>query len=266
MDGERSVAVVTGASSGIGAALAERLARDGRDLVIVARRKERLEALAKRLEAETGVSVEVMCIDLTDAERLLDLETRIAGDPRVDLLVNNAGFGAYGPFAELKPQFADDLINVHVRAPMRLTHAALPGMITRGRGAIVNVASLLALSGPLHSRMSGKATYAATKSFLLTFTQALAVELEGTGVHAMAVLPGMVETEFFEKRRGVQPTPATMMSAADVAQAVVVGLQLKEVICVPGLEITTLFEALRDIQKSTLFGGTSGKLAERYRA
>ena len=126
MDGERRVAVVTGASSGIGAALAERLARDGRDLVIVARRKERLEALAKRLEAETGVSVEVMCIDLTDAERLLDLETRIAGDPRVDLLVNNAGFGAYGPFAELKPQFADDLINVHVRAPMRLTTRRCP--------------------------------------------------------------------------------------------------------------------------------------------
>jgi uncharacterized protein len=265
MDSERSVAVVTGASSGIGAALAERLARDGRDLVIVARRKERLEALARRLEAETGVSVEVMVVDLTVPEQLAEVEKRIAADSRVDLLVNNAGFGAYGPFAELDSAFADDLIRVHCRAPMRLTHAALPGMITRSRGAIVNVASLLALSGPLHSRMSGKATYAATKSFLLTFTQALAVELEGTGVHAMAVLPGMVETEFFERRRGVKPTPETMMSAADVAQAIIVGLELKEVICVPGLEITTLFEALRDIQKSTLFGGTSGRLAERYR-
>ena len=265
MESERSVAVVTGASSGIGAALSERLARDGRDLVVVARRKERLEALALRLEAETGVSVEVMVVDLTVPEQLAEVEKRIADDSRVDLLVNNAGFGAYGPFAELDSAFADDLIRVHCRAPMRLTHAALPGMITRSRGAIVNVASLLALSGPLHSRMSGKATYAATKSFLLTFTQALAVELEGTGVHAMAVLPGMVETEFFERRRGVKPTPESMMSAADVAQAIVVGLELKEVICVPGLEITTLFEALRDIQKSTLFGGTSGRLAERYR-
>lgn len=265
MESERSVAVITGASSGIGAALAERLARDGRDLVVVARRKERLEALARRLEADTGVNVEVMVVDLTIPEQVEQVEERIAGEPRLDLLVNNAGFGVYGPFAELNPSFVDDLIRVHCRAPVHLTHAALPVLITRGRGAIVNVASLLALSGPLHSRMSGKATYAATKSFLLTFTQALAVELEGTGVHAMAVLPGMVETEFFNWRRGVQPSPETMMSPADVAQAVVMGLELKEVICVPGLEITTLFEALRDIQKSTLFGGTSGKLAERYR-
>jgi len=265
MDRERSVAIVTGASSGIGAALAERLARDGRDLVVVARRKERLEALARRLESETGVGVEVMVVDLTVPEQLQLVEDRIAAEPRLDLLVNNAGFGAYGPFAELSTSFTDDLIRVHCRAPVRLAHAALPGMITRGKGAIVNVASLLALSGPLHSRMSGKATYAATKAFLLTFTQALSVELEGTGVHAMAVLPGMVETEFFNVKRGIAPSPGTMMSPADVAQAVVVGLQLKEVICVPGLEITTLFEALRDIQKSTLFGGTSGKLAQRYR-
>jgi uncharacterized protein len=124
---------------------------------------------------------------------------------------------------------------------------------------------LLALSGPLHSRMSGKATYAATKAFLLTFTQALAVELEGTGVHAMGVLPGMVETEFFNVKRGVDPSPVTMMSPADVAQAVVVGLQLKEIICVPGLDDATLFETLRTVQKQTLFGGTSGKLAARYR-
>lgn len=265
MGGERRVAVVTGASSGIGAALAERLARDGRDLVIVARRRQRLEALARRLEAEAGVSVDVMVGDLTDAPRLLEVESRIAADPRVDLVVNNAGFGAYGPFAELNSEFADDLIRLHVRAPMRLTHAALPGMIARGRGAIVNVASLLALSGPLHSRMSGKATYAASKAFLFTFTQALAVELEGTGVHAMAVLPGMVETEFFEQRRGVEPPPATMMSAADVAQAIVVGLELGELVCVPGLDNVTLFQALRDVQKATLFGGTSGRLAERYR-
>jgi uncharacterized protein len=263
---QSSVAVVTGASSGIGAALAERLARDGSDLVIVARRKERLEALARRLEQETGVSVEVMVVDLTDPEQVRRVEDRIAGEPRLDLLVNNAGFGAYGPFAELSPTFVDDLIRVHCRAPVHLAHAALPGMITRGRGSIVNVASLLALSGPLHSRMSGKATYAATKSFLLTFTQALSVELEGTGVHAMAVLPGMVETEFFNVKRGIAPSPVTMMSPADVAQAVVVGLQRREVICVPGLEDPTLFETLRTVQKQTLFGGTSGKLAERYRS
>jgi hypothetical protein len=264
MSSERAVALVTGASSGIGAALAERLAEDGRDLIIVARRKERLDALARRLRVETGASVEVMVVDLTVPEEVAEVERRIAAEPRLDLVVNNAGFGVYGPFAELSTTFTDDLIRVHCRAPVRLAHAALPGMITRSRGAIVNVASLLALSGPLHSRMSGKATYAATKAFLLTFTQALAVELEGTGVQAMAVLPGMVETEFFNAKRGIDRSPATMMSAADVAQAVVAGLEMGEVICVPGLEDTTLFERLRAVQKQTLFGGTAGTLAQRY--
>lgn len=264
MSSERAVALVTGASSGIGAALAERLAEDGRDLVIVARRKERLEALAQRLQVRTGAAVEVMVVDLTVPEELAAVERRIADEPRLDVVVNNAGFGAYGPFAELSTTFTDDLIRVHCRAPVRLVHAALPGMITRSRGAIVNVASLLALSGPLRSRMSGKATYAAAKAFLLTFTQALAVELEGTGVQAMAVLPGMVETEFYDAKRGIEPSPVTMMRAADVAQAVVRGLELGEVICVPGLDDTTLFDRLRAVQKQTLFGGTAGTLAQRY--
>jgi short-subunit dehydrogenase len=265
MDAVHKVALVTGASSGIGAALAERLAHDGNDLVIVARRRERLEALARRLEGETGVRVEVLPADLTDPQQLRAVEDRVDADPHVDLLVNNAGFGGYGPFAELEPDFADRLVGVHVRAPVRLARAALPGMVSRGHGAIVNIASLLALSGPLQVRMSGRATYAGAKSFLLTFTQALAQELKGTGVHAMVCLPGMVETEFHGVRRGDAPAPPTMMTAADVAEAIVVGLELGEVICVPGLEDVHLFDQLRDTQQATLFGGNSGQLAKRYR-
>jgi short-subunit dehydrogenase len=265
MEPKRSVALVTGASSGIGAALSERLAHDGRDLVIVARRHERLEALAKRLHGETGVDVEVLAADLTEPSQLKRVMERLHEDERIDLLVNNAGFGGYGPFAELEPDFADRLIGVHVRAPMRLTRAVLPGMLTRGRGAIVNVASLLALSGPLHAPMSGRATYVGAKAFLMSFTQALAIEVEGTGVQAMVVLPGMVETEFFRSRRGGDPGAASLMSAGDVAQAIVVGLELGEVICVPGLDDVSLFEALRDVQKTTLFGGNSAQLAKRYR-
>jgi uncharacterized protein len=265
MEADHEVALITGASSGIGAALAERLAHDGRDLVIVARRRERLEALAHRLETESGVRVEVLVADLTEPEQLLTVEKRVAGDPHVDLLVNNAGFGGYGPFTELEPDFADRLIGIHVRAPMRLTRAALPGMVTRGHGAIVNIASLLALSGPLQVRMSGRATYAGAKSFLLTFTQALAQELAATGVKAMVCLPGMVETEFHGMRRGDAPLPPSMMTAGDVAQAIVAGLELGEIICVPGLEDIHLFEQLRDTQHATLFGGTSGSLATRYR-
>ncbi len=265
MNEAREVALVTGASSGIGAALAERLARDGRDVVLVARRRERLVALAQRLEVEAGARAEVLVADLTDPQQLLTVEARLQEEPRVGLLVNNAGFGGYGPFAELEPDFGDRLIGVHVRAPMRLARAALPGMVTRGHGAIVNVASMLALSGPLQVRMAGRATYAGCKSFLLTFTQSLALELEGTGVRAMVCLPGMVETEFHGVRRGDAPAPPTMMTAADVAQAIVAGLELGEVICVPGLEDIHLFEELRTTQQATLFGGNSGQLATRYR-
>src|SRR5665647_733923 len=110
MDEDRPVALITGASSGIGAALAERLARDGKDLVIVARRRERLEALAHRLEGETGARVEVLPADLTDAQQLLAVEDRLGADPHVDLLVNNAGFAGYGRFADLEPDFGDRLI------------------------------------------------------------------------------------------------------------------------------------------------------------
>ena len=265
METQRNVALVTGASSGIGAALSERLARDGRDLVIVARRRERLEALAARLHAEAGVSVDVLAVDLTEPAQLQLVMDRLHDDERIDLLVNNAGFGGYGPFAELEPTFADRLIGVHVRAPMRLTRAVLPGMLTRGRGAVVNVASLLALSGPLHAPMSGRATYVGAKAFLMSFTQALAVELDGTGVQAMVVLPGMVETEFFSAKRGGDPGAASLMSAHDVAQAIVIGLELGEVVCVPGLEDLTLFDALRDAQKATLFGRSAAQLAQRYR-
>lgn len=266
MTSDRPIALVTGASSGIGAALAKRLAHDGRDLVLVARRKQRLDAIARRLEAETEAEVEVLPADLTDPPQLQEVVHRLHDDSRIDMLVNNAGFGGYGFFAELEPDFADRLVGVHVRAPMRLTRAALPGMVSRGRGAIVNVASLLALSGPLKVPMSGRATYVGAKSFLLSFTQALALELEGTGVQAMVCLPGMVETEFFStKRGGGPPSIPTLMTAHDVAQAIVVGLELHEVICAPGLEDMTLFDSLRDVQKATLFGGVAAQLATRYR-
>ena len=158
MESTRDLALVTGASSGIGEALAERLAKDGRDVLIVARRRERLEALAARLRAETGAFVDLLVADLTDPEELLLVEERIARETRLDLLVNNAGFAGYGPFAEIEPDVADRLAAIHIVAPLRLTRAAIPGMIARARGAVVNVASLLALSGPLRLPMAGRAT------------------------------------------------------------------------------------------------------------
>jgi uncharacterized protein len=264
MKSTRNLALVTGASSGIGAALAERLAKDGRDVLIVARRRERLEPLAARLRAETGVAVDILVADLTDPEQLLLVEDRLAREERLDLLVNNAGFAGYGPFSEIETGVAVRLNAIHILAPLRLTRAALPGMIARRRGAVVNIASLLALSGPLSLPMAGRATYAGAKSFLLTFTQLLAGELEGSGIHAMVCLPGMVESEFHGIGGG-RFAGVSLLTAEDVAQAIVVGLELGETVCAPTLEDATLFERLRELRQAALSAARSTELATRYR-
>src|SRR6266536_2464587 len=163
----RPRALMTGASSGIGAAFAKRLAKDGYDLIIVARRRDKLEALAAQLQSNHQSNIEVMVADLSKSDDLRAVEKRVAEDTSLELLVNNAGFGAYMPFIELDPDKAEELINVQVVAVMRLTHAALPGMLARGRGAIINISSRLAFSGPMGStQLPKRATYAGTKSFV----------------------------------------------------------------------------------------------------
>ena len=158
-------------------------------------------------------------------------------------------------------------IAIHVTTPVTLIRAALPGMISRRAGAVVNVASLLSLSGPLRLGMAGRATYAGAKSFQLVFTQSLAVELEGTGVRAMVCLPGMVESEFHGSRPlDGAPRMPPLMSSDDCARAIVAGLALGEVVCVPGSDdAPAVFEQLRDLQQATLADGNrTGRLAARY--
>jgi short-subunit dehydrogenase len=261
--GGRPLALVTGASSGIGAAFAESLARDGYDVLVVARRAGRLEDLAQRLHADLGVTVEPLVADLTDTDDLASVERALL-ERKPDLLVNNAGFSGYGPFTEIDPEVAENLVRIHALAVTRLTRAALPAMVARDSGAVINVASLLSLSGPLLlGRMTGRAIYAGAKAFILAFTQALAGELQGSGVRAMVLLPGMVHSEFHGER-GLPPT-LPVMSAADVADAALAGLALGEVVCVPGLEDIGLFEKLRDLQQAILSGGNQVQVAERYR-
>jgi short-subunit dehydrogenase len=177
----RPRALVTGASSGIGAAFAERLAHDGYDLLIVARRRERLEALAAQLQENHPVHVEVLVADLSQPEALRGVEKQIAGDTALEILVNNAGFGGYMPFVELDPDKAEELINLQVLAVTRLTRAALPGMIGRGHGSIINVSSRLAFSAPLGSSPAAEARHLCRDqgAFINTFTQLLQSELEG---------------------------------------------------------------------------------------
>ena len=227
-----------------------------------ARRRERLEALAARLQAGTGVEVDVLVADLTDPAQLLLVEGQIAAEERVELLVNNAGFGGYGPYAEIEPAVGVRLNAIHIVAPLRLTRAALPGMIARGRGAVVNVASLLALSGPLTLPM-GAGHVRRGQSFLLTFTQLLAAELEGSGVQATACLPGMVESELHGLGGG-RFAGVPLLSAQAVAQAIVVGLELGETVCAPTLEDATVFERLRDVHQEAMSAARSTELAARY--
>lgn len=261
----RPRALITGASAGIGTAYAERLARDGYDLVLVARRRARLTELAERLRREAAVDCEVLAADLTDAANLAQVEARAAGDERLALLINNAGFGGYRPFAEIDPAVVNDLVDVHVRAVARLTRAALPGMVRRGAGGIINVASLLALSGSVPpDPLPYRAVYAGAKAFIVTFTEALAGELKGTGVRVQACLPGLVDTEFHTVAGRDRSKMPPMMKAADLAAASLAGLARGEVTCVPALEDASHLERLAEVQRTVLGVARTPTVAHRY--
>jgi short-subunit dehydrogenase len=196
--------LVTGASSGIGAALARQLAAEGTDLVVVARDRARLDALADDLghagRAGGGVAVEVLPADLADPGSLAAVEARVSdADTAIDLVVNNAGFGTYGPFVDADIDAEAREIAVNVTALVRLTHAAVRAMVPRGRGTVMNIASMAALQAT-----PGNATYGATKGFVAMFGESVSSELVGTGVTVTTVLPGFTHTEFHE-RAGVEP-------------------------------------------------------------
>jgi short-subunit dehydrogenase len=222
-------ALVTGASSGIGREIARLLAGEGTALVVVARDRARLEALAAALP----VDVEVLVADLADPTDLAAVEARVADAGRpVDLVVNNAGFGTYGRFADLDIDGEEREIAVNVTALVRLTHAALRAMRPRGRGAVLNVGSIAGLQAT-----PGNATYGATKSFVASFGEALAGEVAGTGVTVTTVLPGYTRTEF-QERAGIGgrriPEPA-WQPAGEVAATALSAARAGRPWVVPGL-------------------------------
>jgi hypothetical protein len=265
---QRPLALVTGASSGLGAAFAERLAQDGYDLIIVARRGDRLQALAKRLQEKNHVEVETVTADLSKPADLHALEKRAAQEEALEMIVNNAGFGGYMPFVQLDPDKAEELINVQVLAVARLTRAVLPGMLARKKGAIINVSSRLGFSGPLGiSRLPERATYAGTKAFIITFSQLLQSELEGTGVQVQALCPGVVKTEFHQVV-GIDPNQypaAIVMQPEDVVEASLAGLRLGEVVCVPALNDNSILTRLEEDQRQFFEASRTGSLAARYK-
>jgi uncharacterized protein len=256
---------VTGASSGVGEAFACRLAADGWDLALTARRGGRLRDLAARLGGEHGVNVQTYVADLTDPGDLAELE-RVIAAAGPDLLVNNAGFAGYREFCQVDPKVVSGLIAVHVTAVTRLARAAVPGMVARGSGAIINVASALAFSGSLPSQpLPYRAVYAAAKAFQLTFAQVLAGELAGTGVQVQACCPGLVDTEFHALAgRDLGGVPFPVMRPDEVVSAALAGLRLGEVVCVPGLNDPLMIDTVSQAERALLQAAVSSPLAGRY--
>lgn len=246
----RPLAAVTGASAGIGAAFASHLARRGHDLLLVARGADRLRALGEALARDHGVACEAFPCDLAEPAALKRLEERLAADPRLSLLVNNAGFGAGKGFLEVDADALEAMIRVHLAATVRLTRAALPGMVQRRSGGIINVASV---AGFLPR--AGSVTYGASKAYLTFFSESLAVELAGTGVKVQALCPGLTHTEFHQRAGlDVSGKPGWMwMGADDVVERSLECLDRGKVVCIPGLK-NRLFVAVAQVLPHGLFG------------
>ena len=259
---DNRLALVTGASSGIGRAFARRLGAQGYDLIVVGRRRERLEELVTEFP---DVQVRPVVADLaTDAG--VETIARLAATEPLTLLVNNAGVAHYMPFAELPADKASELVRVKTLAPTLLAHAAVPGMIARGEGTIVNVSGMIAFSGPatLEQVPVRRAVYASTLAASVALSQVLHEELKGHGLRVQALCPGVVATEFHE-RQGMDLSAVPRMSADDVVTASLRGLELGEVVCAPGVERSDLLQAVSEADLAA-FGAQSPELAQRYRA
>jgi len=226
-------ALVTGASSGIGAIYADRLARRGFDLILVARNAERLNTVAARIAATTGRAAEILRADLSDAADRRLVETRLREDSAIEILVNNAGFGGVTPLLQSNVDTMEEMIDLNVTALTRLAYAAVPGFVARGRGTVINISSIVALAPEL---LNG--VYGGTKSFVLAFTQSLQHELKDKGVRVQAILPGATATEFWE----VAGLPhhnlpsGWVMKSEDMVDAALAGLDAGEVVTIPPLQ------------------------------
>lgn len=228
----RPKALVTGASSGIGAVYADRLARLDHDLVLVARDEERLQSLAERLKRDLGISADVLRADLLDPSDLQRVEARLRDDDAITMLVNNAGVSGLGPFDAADPVTLEAIVSLNVMAVTRLAAAAVKGFVARGGGTLVNIGSVTAL---MPERF--EPVYAATKAYVLALSQSLHEQFEPRGIRVQAVLPGMTRTEIWE-RSGVDPQtlpPDMVMEASELVDAALAGLDMGETVTIPSL-------------------------------
>ena len=256
-------ALITGASSGIGATYAERLARRGHDLLLVARDRVRLEALAARLRADTGVSVEVLPADLTQRADLARVEQRLREDARITMLVNNAGIAVAGSLVDADPDRLEAMIQLNVVAPTRLAAAVAPRFAAAGSGTLVNVASVLALAPEMFN-----GSYSGTKAYVLNLSQALQHELAPRGVRVQAVLPGATRTELWE-RAGIELAnlpPSMVMDVNEMVDAALAGLDHGETVTIPSLPDQGDWEAYSAARLALAPNLSRDRAAPRYRA
>ena len=256
-------ALITGASTGIGAVYADRLARRGHDLILIARDKARLDVLAERLRAETGVEIEVLRADLTDRGQLAAVEARLATDPAIDILVNNAGMSMSGTVVNVEAAQIERLIALNITATTLLAAAAAKAFAARGRGAIVNISSVLALAPEMFDGV-----YSGSKAHLLNLSLSLSHQLQDMGIYVQAVLPGATRTEIWERSgKDVDALPAEMvMGVEDLVDAALVGFDRREAVTIPPLPDEGQWAAATAARLAMGPNLSRRDVAERYRA
>lgn len=237
-------ALVTGASSGIGAIYADRLAKRGYDLILVARNTDRLQAVAERISDEAARAVNVLTADLSDGDDLFRVEQVLRDNASITMLVNNAGFGGVTPLLDTDVERMELMVDLNVTALMRLSYAVAPAFVARGTGTIINISSIVAIGPEIINGV-----YGGTKAFVLAFTQSLQHELGDRGVRVQTVLPGGTATEFWEIAGfGTYADSPLAMPAEKMVDAALAGLDLGEVVTIPPLQDGALwdeYEALR---------------------
>ncbi len=258
----KGTALITGASSGIGAIYADRLARRGYDLILVARNKARLDALAERLSDETGRAVEVVAADLGNKDDLGRVEKVLRTDASITMLVNNAGIGATAPLLASDIDKMEEMITLNVSALTRLTYAAVPGFVKRGTGAIINIASVVGIAP---ERLNG--VYGGSKAFVLAFTLSLQNELADKNIRVQAVLPGATATDFWDiAGTPLEHVPSEIvMSAEDMVDAALAGFDLGEGVTIPSLPDATDWEAYEAARQNLIPNLSRSVPAARYR-
>lgn len=257
----KGTAVITGASGGIGAVYADRFAERGYDLLLVARDGKRLADAANKLSEQYGVAVETLVADLTDKSALRKLETQLQSDKNVSVLINNAGFGGTKSLVDSSVDELENMIFLNVTALTRLTAAVLPNLIAKNSGAVINIASVVAVNP---DALNG--TYSGTKAYVLNFTQSLFKTLKGTGVQVQAVLPGATRTDFWD-RAGlpVHNLPEkNVMSAEDCVDAALVAFDEKELVTIPALPDVEVWNRYEQSRLALYPFLSSKEAAKRY--